>query len=410
MDAVRRSSTTASSSAACRCRGSPQRVGHTPFYAYDRAPARASASPQLRAHLPRGRQAALRDEGQPDARAWSAIMAAPGRRPRRRVRRRARGRARRRRRPARDQLRRPRQERRPSSRRRSPPASCQRRVAARDRRARRASRASCALPARVAVRVNPDFELKSSGMKMGGGPEAVRHRRRGGARRCSREIGARGLAFEGFHIFSGSQNLQRRGDLRGAAARPRARAAARAACAPAPVRIAQPRRRLRHPLLSRASSRSTSRPSARNLARARRTRAQRDAARRATRDRARPLPRRRGRRLRLPRGRPQGLARPGVPGHRRRPAPPPRRLRQLRPGDPQELSGGDRQPRCKVDAARSPRSSARCARRSTCSPTGWSWPRRSPAISSSCSSRGPTAPPPARRVSSATRPPLEVLV
>lgn len=62
-------------------------------------------------------------------------------------------------------------------------------------------------PARVAVRVNPDFELKSSGMKMGGGakqfgidaeqvPQALA------------EIGRLGLAFEGFHIFSGSQNLR----------------------------------------------------------------------------------------------------------------------------------------------------------------------------------------------------------
>lgn len=63
------------------------------------------------------------------------------------------------------------------------------------------------LPARVAVRVNPDFELKSSGMKMGGGPkqfgidaEVVPH--------ALSEIGRRGLAFEGFHIFSGSQNLR----------------------------------------------------------------------------------------------------------------------------------------------------------------------------------------------------------
>ena len=60
---------------------------------------------------------------------------------------------------------------------------------------------------RVAVRVNPDFELKSSGMKMGGGPkqfgidaEQVPD--------ALREIQAAGLAFEGFHIFSGSQNLQ----------------------------------------------------------------------------------------------------------------------------------------------------------------------------------------------------------
>lgn len=63
------------------------------------------------------------------------------------------------------------------------------------------------LPARVAVRVNPDFELKSSGMKMGGGPkqfgidaELVPQ--------ALAEIGRRGLAFEGFHIFSGSQNLR----------------------------------------------------------------------------------------------------------------------------------------------------------------------------------------------------------
>jgi diaminopimelate decarboxylase len=63
------------------------------------------------------------------------------------------------------------------------------------------------LPARVAVRVNPDFELKGSGMKMGGGPKqfgidvdqlpAV-----------LAQIGTLGLAFEGFHLFAGSQNLR----------------------------------------------------------------------------------------------------------------------------------------------------------------------------------------------------------
>ena len=61
--------------------------------------------------------------------------------------------------------------------------------------------------ARVAVRVNPDFELKLSGMKMSGGPkqfgidaEAVPE--------ALAAIGRLGLAFEGFHIFSGSQNLK----------------------------------------------------------------------------------------------------------------------------------------------------------------------------------------------------------
>jgi diaminopimelate decarboxylase len=63
------------------------------------------------------------------------------------------------------------------------------------------------LPARVAVRVNPDFELKGSGMKMGGGPkqfgvdvEVVP----GMLEFIARE----GLAFEGFHLFAGSQNLK----------------------------------------------------------------------------------------------------------------------------------------------------------------------------------------------------------
>lgn len=67
--------------------------------------------------------------------------------------------------------------------------------------------ATCGWPARVAVRVNPDFELKSSGMRMGGGAkqfgvdaEAVPA--------LLGEIGALGLAFEGFHIFAGSQNLR----------------------------------------------------------------------------------------------------------------------------------------------------------------------------------------------------------
>ncbi len=63
------------------------------------------------------------------------------------------------------------------------------------------------LVARVAVRVNPDFELKSSGMKMGGGPKQFGI----DAERVPdalEEIGRCALAFEGFHIFGGSQNLK----------------------------------------------------------------------------------------------------------------------------------------------------------------------------------------------------------
>lgn len=60
---------------------------------------------------------------------------------------------------------------------------------------------------RVAVRVNPDFELKTSGMKMGGGPKAfgVDAERVPG---LLRRIGELGLHFRGFHIFCGSQNLR----------------------------------------------------------------------------------------------------------------------------------------------------------------------------------------------------------
>ena len=63
------------------------------------------------------------------------------------------------------------------------------------------------LNARVAIRINPAFDLKASGMKMGGGPKqfgideeqvpAVLQR-----------IKALELNFQGFHIYSGSQNLK----------------------------------------------------------------------------------------------------------------------------------------------------------------------------------------------------------
>jgi len=62
-------------------------------------------------------------------------------------------------------------------------------------------------PARVALRVNPDFELKSSGMKMGGGPRQFGVDAEQ-APQALNAIGAAGLAFEGFHVFSGSQNLR----------------------------------------------------------------------------------------------------------------------------------------------------------------------------------------------------------
>ncbi|HEX2013258.1 MAG TPA: pyridoxal-dependent decarboxylase, exosortase A system-associated, partial [Roseateles sp.] len=63
------------------------------------------------------------------------------------------------------------------------------------------------LPARVALRVNPDFELKGSGMKMGGGPKQFGIDAEKVPQILSR-LDRKLLEFEGFHIFSGSQNLR----------------------------------------------------------------------------------------------------------------------------------------------------------------------------------------------------------
>jgi diaminopimelate decarboxylase len=60
---------------------------------------------------------------------------------------------------------------------------------------------------KVAVRVNPDFELKSSGMKMGGGPKQFGVDAELVPAMLQR-LGALGLDFYGFHIYSGSQNLK----------------------------------------------------------------------------------------------------------------------------------------------------------------------------------------------------------
>jgi diaminopimelate decarboxylase len=60
---------------------------------------------------------------------------------------------------------------------------------------------------RIALRVNPDFELKSSGMKMGGGakPFGIDAEE---APRLLRTAAALAVDFQGFHIFAGSQSLR----------------------------------------------------------------------------------------------------------------------------------------------------------------------------------------------------------
>ncbi len=60
--------------------------------------------------------------------------------------------------------------------------------------------------ARVGVRVNPDFELKASGMKMGGGPRVFGIDAESVPAALAR-IGELDLEFRGLHIYTGSQNL-----------------------------------------------------------------------------------------------------------------------------------------------------------------------------------------------------------
>jgi len=88
---------------------------------------------------------------------------------------------------------------------------------------------------RVAVRVNPDFELKTSGMKMSGGPKQFGI----DAERVPEvlaEIGRLPVEFVGFHIFSGSQNLRPEAIIE-AQQKTITLAGQLAAAAPAPVRL-----------------------------------------------------------------------------------------------------------------------------------------------------------------------------
>lgn len=86
---------------------------------------------------------------------------------------------------------------------------------------------------RVAIRINPDFELKSSGMKMSGGPKQFGI----DAERVPdvlRRLSDLPLEFYGFHIFSGSQNLNHE-SIRDAQLKSLALAVELAAHAPGPV-------------------------------------------------------------------------------------------------------------------------------------------------------------------------------
>lgn len=90
------------------------------------------------------------------------------------------------------------------------------------------------LAPQVAVRVNPEFELKSSGMRMSGGPKPFGIDAEQVPRVLAR-IGELPVDFRGFHIFSGSQNLRPEAVVE-AHAQTFALAERLAAQAPAPVR------------------------------------------------------------------------------------------------------------------------------------------------------------------------------
>ena len=154
--------------------------------------------------------------------------------------------------PARDQLRRARQARRRArggdrGRASRSTANPKARPSGRWRSAERLGRTP-----RLAVRVNPDFEIKGSGMRMGGGakPFGVDAAR---VPALVRRILDAGADWRGFHIFAGSQALDAEALIEAQAATRRAR---RRACRRGRRHAAagQSRRRLRHSLFPRRAA------------------------------------------------------------------------------------------------------------------------------------------------------------
>jgi diaminopimelate decarboxylase len=180
------------------------RVGQTPFYAYDRICSRGG-SPNCGPRC-RDPETALRDEGQPDAGA-GLPHGQPGRRHRRGIGRRTEGRPRRRRKSARNQLCRP----------WKTDARVAQAVAAgilinieSFREVTELARSVTRQVARRACRRarKPGFRAEEFRNENGRRPQAVWRGRRAGTRTAGRNRPSSGLAFEGFHLFAGSQNLK----------------------------------------------------------------------------------------------------------------------------------------------------------------------------------------------------------
>ena len=165
------------------------------------------------------------------------------------------------------QLRRTGQDDRRAACRPSPPG-CSSRSSRRARLDRlvRARRASWACDRAAAVRVNPDFAVKGSGMRMGGGPQqfGVDAERR--ARRCSADVGGPRRRPR----WASTSSPGRRTSAPTSSSRRSARtvdlAARLADKAPQPLTVPQPRRGLRHPVLRQGRAARPRRGSAAHLA------------------------------------------------------------------------------------------------------------------------------------------------
>ena len=219
---------------------------------------------------------------------------------------------------------------------------------------------------RVALRVNPDFQVKGSGMRMGGGPQQFGVDAEQVPALLA-ELAAADIDFLGFHVFAGSQNLN--AEILCEAQRKTVELIlALAEKAPGPVRYVNLGGGFGIPYFDKDKPLDLG-TIGENLADLIANRIAPTLPEARGRHRTRPLHRRRVRGLRHPRGRPQGVPRAHLPRRRRRHAPPAGRLRQLRPGHPPQLPDRGRQPPGRgARRARRP-SSAACAPRSTCSAT-----------------------------------------
>ena len=224
---------------------------------------------------------------------------------------------------------------------------------------------------RVAVRVNPDFEVKGSGMRLGGGPQQFGIDSEQ-VPALLNELAAADIEFLGFHIFAGSQNLH--ADILCDAQRKTVALALRLAdAAPMPVSYLNigggfgiPYLRARRAARSARHRGESGRPARRIDPSDTSVTPESSSSSAATSSASAAST--------SPASRPQGFPRPDLPRRRRRASPSARRIGQLRPGHPAQLSRRDRQPhRRRCHRERSP-SSAACARHWTCWATTSSLP------------------------------------